>query len=278
MSNKLMKKKVCEVFNTPPQQGLLGVEIEMEAVNSCPVPFPRKDLPFPWKGEDDNSLRGNSVEYVMKVPQDAPKAFKSVTAIYDLLKMQDIEVRDSFRAGVHVHVNCQDMTMQELFGLILLYTSFEEVLTKWCGENRVGNLFCLRSRDAEYFAKMVGESFQKGDFDTLYDNYYRYSSLNLCSLPKYGSAEFRALGTPTKPDRIIKWASALVELKNRSKHVANPMDVFEEFSMLGAEKWAENILGETFCQEVKEANGEDFEHALWRGMRQAQDIFFYYIC
>ena len=259
-------------LNTP-LKGDVGIEIEAETLSDEVFPQRTDALREFWRAEADGSLRGNSIEYVFKKPFSLKESKKALLVLREALDSRNIVIEDSIRAGVHVHVNCQDMTCEQVLRFIAIYYSLENILVKWCGKNRTNNLFCLRNMDAEGAIMRVANSLRGPEWASgLVSNNIRYASLNASSLMKYGSLEFRALRTENDFTKTYKWAELLVHLKNKSLEFSSVEEVLEQFSMQGPRGWAEDILGD-FYEEV--SNYENFEKEVWVGIRYAQDLLFY---
>jgi hypothetical protein len=219
-------------------RGALGVEIEVEGTN-----LPR-DTKL-WGGEYDGSLLGNSREYVLRTPLSLLGVYNAIKEIGKAFKDGESVINDSVRAGVHVHVNMQDSTKNELFNFIVLYAIFEDVLLKRCGKFRKGNLFCLPLSSSDnvwgMMMKAAGDSRYLGEFDN--DN-YRYCALNVVSLHKYGSLEFRAMRTPKAMGGVYQWAKLLLSMKKFSAKYDNPMQIINTLDSLGVNNFYDEVFGE----------------------------------
>lgn len=266
------KKTIRQIFGFNKTEGDVGIEIECEA-NAGPY-FPGDNLPIPWVATHDGSLRGISVEYVMSQPVNINKVGSCVMDLQKTIALKGTNIKYSFRAGTHIHVNCQELTPTQVILFACLYYSLENVLVDWCGDDRVGNLFCLRVRDAEGVLPYVGRAFKEGKLARLADNSIRYASLNYCALAKYGSLEFRAMATEPDFSRIVLWAEMLLHLREVSLQFDSIQTMLERFSMTSPEQWCEDILG-GFYPQVKDQ--KDIGPKVWEGVRYAQDFLFYTI-
>jgi len=233
----LLDKKVREVFGLIETKGTFGVEVEVEG-------SPRtEDLPN-WNATRDGSLRGSgALEYVLRQPVSLDAAKKAVQDLYNNIKQSGGKIRRSMRAGIHVHVNCQDLTIRQLGTVIAAYYAFEEVLTERFGEDRVGNLFCLRLADAEYISTALHRAFVNKNFDSLTSDNIRYAAMNLNALSRYGSLEFRAMETPTTPGSILEWIDILARLRETHASFSDASDLLSAFSAGGIENAIDIIFG-----------------------------------
>jgi len=258
-------KTVMQWFNLPKKfktDGDVGIEIEVEGEN---LPWCEKF----WKNEEDGSLRGPETrEYVLSKPmtlKEARVALKYLDAQY---KEKDSVVHDSVRAGVHVHINVQKLNMIELYNFMTLYLVLEEVLVKFCGPYREGNLFCLRACDAEYLLDQLQLSAETKRFDNLVSDQLRYASMNVKALGTYGSLEFRAMRGTRDLDLIYKWAEVLLSLREAALTYENPQKIIEGFSEGQARGFLRQVLG----QDAELFMFDGYERMLCDGMRNAQDV------
>lgn len=271
MSVKYSGRTVREVFGHKGTPGDVGIEIEMEA---RPGPeFPSYNLPTGWVPTHDNSLRGISVEYVLSQPIPIDRVSKAISSLNTTIKEACTRVQPSIRTGVHVHINCQELTMQQLLMYAAVYYSLENVLVDWCGPNRVGNLFCLRAKDAEGVLPHIGSCFAgKSSYASFGSDSIRYASMNFCAVRKFGSLEFRAMATDPQLKGIEEWAKILIHLREKSKELGSIEELLERFSMATPREWAQECLGD-FYEEVR--GQKDLEPKIWEGIYCAQDLLFF---
>src|SRR5690606_27696704 len=113
-------------------------------------------LPNFWLVHADGSLRGESAEYVLRNPLDRVGVEKALN--YLSKKLDKAECNYSWRTSVHVHINMQKETLMTLYNLVCLAILFEDSLSKFSGPSRMGNLFCLRAKDAEFLIDIIKRS------------------------------------------------------------------------------------------------------------------------
>jgi hypothetical protein len=241
--------------------GDLGVEIEVEGRN---LP----EAPMGWRGEHDGSLRGESREYVLTKPQTIAQVDTRIKRLKRAFSDNGGSIDDSVRAGVHVHVNVRHLTIPKLANFMAAYLVLEELLLKHCGEFREGNLFCLRSCDAEYLLYYLSMYLQPDRVRLLgSDDVVRYSAMNVCSLPRYGSLEFRALRTPQDLDKVTAWASVLLNLRKVAEGYENPQKLLANFNPM---EFTKKFLGNSFTSLT---SGYDFESMAMDGYQRILPIF-----
>jgi hypothetical protein len=261
--------KVSDIFRLKPQEGFVGIEIEVEGSRLVNDNFGH------WRVVPDGSLK-SGVEYVLASPipmEDVDSALNEVQAAF---KANKTSVRDSVRAGVHIHFNAQQLTLVQLGNALTSYFIFEELLTRFCAPRRHGNLFALRLMDAFGLLHVMTEAFANRDFHLLGTDDIRYSALNLTALPKFGSLEFRALETGTfDPERIKLWIKLLhcIVAFGASNKFDNPRDILRSFSEDGEEAFAETVFGPDLAAKFITCY-DDCRYKMMDGCRAIQDFVY----
>lgn len=239
-----MDKSVQKFLNSPVSNvadfrgkntgDLFGVEVECEGRN---VRWEGDDAGVlnDWSPEHDGSLRENGgmpQEWIFKGPVNYEESQRRIHSLFNYLSGQNAEIRCSNRTSVHVHFNMADKNAYQVINLFILFTILEDILDDYCGEERNGNLFCLSSRRAEQQVDWVERAcFENGNFFGI-DNNLRYCSLNLASLNKFGSVEFRAMSGVDNRDSLLDWLSIVNELCTYACYsMHNPVDLIQDISM-----------------------------------------------
>lgn len=243
-------------------RGDLGIEIEVEGDN---LPQPDKY----WNCEQDGSLRGESMEYVLSKPLGMAATRTALSHLNDSYLANGTVVHESVRAGVHVHVNVQQLSTVELFSFMTAYIILEDLLIKYCGEYREGNLFCLRIKDAEYLLHTIEEVARTKDYQLFNRDVLRYSSMNVCSLWRYGSLEFRAMRGTRDLDVIGDWAEILLNIRNVVAKFDSPARIIEMWHNVGVESFLDVLLGP---YKDKLCNGVDYESLVTDGLYRAHQL------
>lgn len=222
-------------------KGQVGIEIEMEMEVPLKV---SGGFPTLWNIENDSSLKVNGIELVSKKPIEIASVESCIKVLRTHLSHTKQLIRPSIRAGVHIHLNVQQFTTRQLYILMACYYLMETPLTKFCGDGREDNLFCLTMKDTPYISTKLEKSLQNGSLDYLQTDDLRYSALNFQSLFKFGSVEFRALATDTKLERISPWVSLLSRLMEYSLLVDDPWEELLSTSGMGGREWLKGVFGE----------------------------------
>jgi len=218
--------KIYEILKQPLFDGDVGIEIEVEGRRLTDDPRDRR-----WKAVKDGSLRGESMEYIFTKPLPIDEVKSALEGLQEEFKKDGSRIDFSFRTSVHVHVNCQQMEMNQYLNFIYTYFLLEEPLINFCGALRKGNRFCLRLSDADGVLDTINMLFTHGSqaFQYVNQERVRYASINLCSTAKFGSLEFRAMEGNLDVDRLVTWAKALVTLREFAMGAGTPKDILNMF-------------------------------------------------
>ena len=264
--NKLVKT----FYRNHVKAGDIGLEIECEGEKLFGAPLRW------WVCHSDGSLRATNghppVEYVLREPVSRQDLTKALGYLSKHLKASESKVVDSPRASVHVHLNCQTMTIKQVITMVLLYFVVEELLVEFSGEDRIGNMFCLRAKDAGYFLYTLENSIRQNNFSSDFSNeHLRYTSCNIASLSKFGSVEFRSMRGTVDPKLIELWVDILLSIKNQSLTLDNPQQICEKFNTLNPQGMLEFIFPDpNHLKWFKDH--PNLHNIIWDGIRRIRDI------
>lgn len=276
MLTKAMNLDDQIIHHMPIQAGanlpdVFGIEVELEGQN---IKDPPPGVTDYWTQHNDASLRvlkpgDQATEYVFRQPFDMKTTHVAITRLFDYLTSKGVHVEESYRTSIHVHLNFAQETFRTIYNFMTLCLIFDELLVSQNGEHRIGNNFCLRSRDA--MGQLIGliTSIEAGrNFFNIQHN-ERYNSINFASLTKFGSIEFRSLECTTHEGRLIHWIGTLSRMKEAARGYKNPVEIIQQFSMLGCREFLQTVLGP---YAMKYANVSGHDEMLQNGMRIAQDL------
>lgn len=254
--------KIFEILRRKevPKGSDLGLEIEVEGENLY-----AKNSGY-WHVHGDGSLRGESCEYVSPFPVSLEEVREALLFLQDNLK--DSTLNFSVRTSVHVHVNVSYMELSQVAAFGYLYYLLEEPLIRYCGKSRIGNRFCLRMKDAhrviDYFRSVLSEegtlSREARDRGENLGYRVRYAAMNIASIPKFGSLEFRGMRGTLDVEVLSNWCKMLLSLRECAEEFKTPAKVKTYFLRYGAEALFNKVLGE-FSEELKyESLVQDIEY------------------
>lgn len=273
--NKIYNLPLTEAFpnrfrEIPKQTGEVGLEIECEGTSLFDTPIQY------WKITQDGSLRTVKdhppVEYVLRKPLPRSDIPKALSYLSSKLKEAGSSVVDSTRTSVHVHLNCQSMTVKQVYMIWCMYAVFEEMLVDFSGSDRKGNLFCLSGKQAEYNVYILEQAIQQENFNEVFSENLRYMSCNLSSLGKFGSIEFRSMRGTVDISLIQLWVDILLMLQDKALKYDNPREIVQDF----LEVSPEGFLVKTFNErpDILQIfrSRSDRSQSMWDGMRMMRDV------
>lgn len=281
-SKKVVGINVGAMFSRKEKKGQIGIEIEVEGLHlpkpatpGSPWPEYRADLiPKGWLYHHDGSLRGDdNAEYVFQEPVSFDRAEELIKSLWQMFDAAGSKLDVSNRTSVHVHLNMQKFYLNRLCAFSALYFSVEDILTAWAGEHRIGNLFCLRAKDAPAIVSKLRQ-FIKTDGGIRLSDGLHYSGLNAQALEKFGSMEIRSLRGCTNPYDIIDWIAVLRNIYELSEKFTDPREIPPLFSSMGSEDYFEYVVG-PLAGKIR--NDIQWSHSqladsLLDGIRMAQDL------
>lgn len=249
-------------------KGDIGLEIECEGTHLFRTPFKF------WSCHEDGSLRSQGdhlpVEYVLKAPLPKDQVRPALEYLAEKLKEAKSKIIHSTRTSVHVHVNCQDMTIRELYCYLGLYMILEELLVEWSGPDRAGNLFCLRAKDSDFYVKMLESVLKDKNFKSWRDD-YRYAACNVASIPKFGSLEFRSMKGTVDTETIATWVDLLWHIKQVAGTYDNPIEMVEDFVTIGPLPFFRKVFPDPKVRSLFD-NIQGMSGKLWDGLRLFRDV------
>lgn len=262
-------RKITELIpKIPRKKSLIGLEIEMEGENLF-----RNPIKY-WKMDVDGSLRDVNghppAEYVLKKPLNHEDTKEALKYLEYQLKVSNANIVISHRCSIHVHLNVQQWTLRKVYCLILLYIIFEDILVQWSGPTRVGNCFCLRVKDSDYIVEMLQHNLKNESF-LLWNENMRYGAINVNSIMKFGSLEFRSLRGTNDFKVINQWIVLLLRLREMSMLYDNPIEILTDFLEKGPTKFYDKIWGSMPYKGIL-GYQPNIQTSLWEGFRIARDI------
>jgi hypothetical protein len=254
-------------FNSTPV-GDIGIEIEVETLNDR---LHRDSPPKEWACVHDGSLRGYCGEYILTKPVAHKRVTDVLHTLTRYMASREILPQESVRTSVHVHVNMLRSTFTQTVNFITLYAIFEDQLIEWCGEDRVGNHFCLSISKAEFLKRVIQRACRQVSFRGVLNDNIRYSAINLNALSRFGSLEFRALRGTTDVGVISTWVDILMRLKKYSGKFKSPLEMLDRFETLGTSAFTSEVFQES-VDVITHKDNLNWEYRTKVGYWLAQDI------
>ena len=141
-----------------------------------------------FRMETDGSLRGVAYEFISQ-PMFSTNALAALDDFFGATKFTDDNYTD--RYSVHVHLNCTDLTTQQVSSVALLYTIMEEILFEFVGGDRDTNIYCIPWNQCRQHLDLVNKFLRDSDY--ILRGWNKYTALNLLPLRSQGTVEFRQM-------------------------------------------------------------------------------------
>jgi hypothetical protein len=259
------------------KKGHVGIEIEVEGARLPKGEPPYNYLGDFWQYKRDGSLRGeDSGEYVYQKPFEFDQVDASLDDLWKRFKDANTRLDVSNRTSVHVHLNVLPFYQNRLVSLMALWFTFEEILSHWCGDTRVGNLFCVRAKDGPAIITQLKNFVERKGQYNLNADALHYSAFNVGAIFEFGSVETRTLRGVTEPETVKEWVRILRRLYEYSDRYTDPRGLVEAFSMEGPMDFFRLVFGDQAEVILKGVNftDEQFRLSLYEGIRYAQDLVY----
>lgn len=177
-----------------------------------------------WCVKDDGSLQGQFGECEVVSPKlYGEEGLAEVAKACRALLAAGATVNST--CGLHVHVGAEDLTRDEVLGIFKRYAKHEETIDLVLHKSRRGQYHnYAASIKPTVTALAPGQGYHRltATKDQL-GCLPRYLQVNLSSLRKYGTIEFRHHNGAVKPDTVTAWIRFLLTFVERSRMiVANP--------------------------------------------------------
>lgn len=199
------KLKLAYPYRWQDPKALVGLEVEIENVLHID---PNLTLGF-WRVEEDGSLRNNGREFKTLA---LPLTFVE-HALTQLSKGVNANVDFSIRTSVHVHQDVRGLTMNQLICLMLAYTSIENLLFKYAGNNRRNSIYCVPLVDTDLFTWFSSKEDIVKTLTRISGVWTKYTAFNLLPIQTFGTVEYRHMPGTLDVKRLLVWVDLLSRLK-----------------------------------------------------------------
>ena len=241
-------------------QGMVGIEIEVENITQ-----PVSPLAY-WDVKSDGSLRNNGIELV-SVPLQIKQVQLALEHVFEVLN-QNNKPDFSNRTSIHIHVNCRDLTQDQLYNFILLYAIFEKHFYNIVGNKRLNSIFCVpvfRTNQLKHLNTVVYG---------LIPDWHKYCGLNLLPLYQnsvtqgYGTIEFRHLHGTANQQEILEWINDILCLRKFACEV-NKEELIQLIKEMNTTSSYLSLYSQVFAKGRKIlTNKKDFEECVSNTKRE----------
>lgn len=155
----------------------------------------------------DGSLRNNGGEFVT-----LPMNYSALNQVLGnfFKKFDYTEDNYSERCSVHVHANCQDLTVEQIRLVVCLYQILEKVMFNFVKADRDNNIFCVPLGESIVASKMLVSD--SALISNASRKWRKYTALNLLPLFTQGTVEFRHMAGTSDLNFILQWCSIIGSL------------------------------------------------------------------
>lgn len=208
----------------------------------------------------------NGAEFVLRKPLSDNNLRMAVEDLCGGLTKE----RFTQRCSTHIHVDVSELSHYERMKFITLYTIFEPLILTRINEDRVGNVFCLPiSHSVNLEETLIGLATSEITFEDINIGDYKYGSINLASVNRLGSLEFRALHGTGDAQEILEWIDLHTLIKKFSMEFdGTPADMVTLMSVEGATEFCKKVWGD-YTDTFKEV-----DYLMYQGVRNAQYFAF----
>ena len=184
---------------------VIGLELETEKCDRYTGgEYMAKAVPLNFMVETDGSLRGSAYEFISR-PMKSTYALTALDMFFKAMGFTADNYSD--RCSVHVHVNCTDMTTEQVSNVALLYSMTEDILFEFIGGDRDTNIFCVPWNQCRAQVDLV-ERFVTDAPSTL-RGWNKYTALNLIPLKTQGTIEFRQMHGTSDIAKLTTWINII---------------------------------------------------------------------
>lgn len=195
----------------------LGIEIELRGWNGTD-PAGKEFNSF-WEGKRDDSLRSSGREFITIGGLSGKHLVDALDVFYATARAH--KWGDGYPyAGIHVHMDVTDLDESQFSSLLQLYLVMEHAFFSFAGDYRRYCGFCYALTETKEYIKYAPDILFGANYDYLVNYVHptngrisRYQALNLSSLSKYGTLEFRHLPTTMDQERLMTWINMILALR-----------------------------------------------------------------
>ena len=157
---------------------------------------------------EDGSLRNYGIEAISK-PVQVQQVEALLRAFYKHFRITQ-ENNYSERCSLHVHMDMQSRTPEELATIFLVYQTVERLLFKFIGHQRDESIFCVPWSQSNINYNLVMNMLIAAG--STVRSWQKYSALNILPMASQGTIEFRHLHGTCDVLLIMTWINMLCRM------------------------------------------------------------------
>jgi hypothetical protein len=207
-------------YKVPMPDSKIGIEIELEMhVDTCCL-----DNEY-WSSKEDGSLRNSGVEYVTNYGVKVRHIREAIEQLFSYIP--DV-IETSPRTSIHIHMDVNDLTIEQLINLLKVYILAEKSLFNFAGPKRYFNIYCVPYTQSNLFVQQIPytQSESPDSLIWIVEHWPKYSGFNMATVKQFGTVEFRHLKGTLDIEKILNWIRLLFSMKefvteNNTKTIDN---------------------------------------------------------
>lgn len=220
----------------------IGLELELE--NTTSTSF------FNFIGEyfqavPDGSLKFNGIELRFKSALNGTNITKALLVLDAGMARYKIKPYiDGNRGSTHIHLNIGNLSLDELWSIVLLSYFIEPILMDMCKEDRLASPFSItlnKTKDQ----KFILNSIARGDINFNTEG-YKYRAIGLSSVYHKGSLEYRMFHASYDTKEILEWINFIQHVK----HIALTTDNLNSKICSSLHKGLTSVLVDLFGRHI----------------------------
>lgn len=238
----------------------IGIELEFEGRNVAKLSHPM------WTMKGDGSLR-HGAEYITTSPLVGENVITAVNGLLsNLSEMQEVGrviVNPSFRTSTHVHVDFSQKrdTLSNIQDFVAAYSLIEEAFYAYTDPSRRYSGYSDAWND---LGDGLHDTLRADDPQSMHaaiQSVQRYMGLNMQSLQRFGTLEFRHASLITDPAVLIGWIDLILRLKRYVyAHSSEEESVLDHIQKGNLDSFIEEVLG----PDVRLTSAIDKDKAMYR--------------
>lgn len=221
-----------------------------------------------WDVKRDGSLNNSGLEYVTRQAFRPDKFETMLGRVDQAFKQNRSELNCTVSCSCHIHMNVQDLTIKDVCKILTAYYCVEDILCDYAGPDRAGNLFCLRLSDTDDALEDFMGAIERNSAREL-STLPRYTAVNLNSLSRFGTLEFRAFrGIRDSAMELLDWANIIHSVRVFALSYTDPSDILGDVSLQGPEEFFRRMFPDPHHQELLQPFFS--EDRIMEGVRRCQ--------
>ena len=254
-------------FDIIDDRTLIGIEVEVERISKQTSIMRLGREGYLWNNVADGSLRNNGREFV-SAPIRGKNIPYAINLLCQTLKKSESCIGHEFsdRTSVHVHLDMQQSTVEQILNLILTYLMVESTLYKYVGGDRSKNIFCVPIIESTLSGSLreLLALYKAGDLNKAIlslRNWHKYTGFNLAPLFTKGTVEFRQMVGTSDSNKILTWINLLLSIKKWS-HAQNFEQILDRFINMNTTSEYSHFIQDVFGSLAEEFRFIDLQEEM----------------